>query len=433
VRYFLADTQGSTRLLSDATGAITSSYDYSAFGETLSTNAETAYLYTSQQYDAATAMYSLRARYYAPGAGRFVSRDVWPVDYGDPWELNRYGYVGNNPGNYSDPTGWEAGASIAVRAGFVLKASAIAIVGIAVIAVLVREIRHLYLLGQADEQGNGPQLPGPSSGSATPLPLPGASKLPSATLAAQKQAAKANKCTTWPTGNNKTLVERLCNLYYNGQPTPISLQNMWSNQQDVYNYFIQSKKYICSGVTLSVPQCRQRIADIMAWIWFNGGDVGQRAVEGFALGLVQHPFTEVKFAPGGTKAGNSGWFGGGILTFDSKYETSPIDFNLGLVFVHEMEHYYYDKNYTGTRLGEAFAYLAGYLFGIETGVTFDTTTIDPTYQFGLVYTGEEASHGSDLGTDASYARYFSRHYIESTLGPMAGGNSHPDESKLPLY
>jgi RHS repeat-associated protein len=105
VRYFLADQQGSTRLLSDAAGTITSSYDYSAFGETLSTNAETAYLYTGQQYDAATAMYSLRARYYAPGAGRFVSRDVWPVDYGDPWELNRYGYVGNNPGNYSDPSG----------------------------------------------------------------------------------------------------------------------------------------------------------------------------------------------------------------------------------------------------------------------------------------------------------------------------------------
>jgi hypothetical protein len=33
---------------------------------------------------------------------------VWPVDYGDPWELNRYGYVGGNPGNYSDPTGWTA-------------------------------------------------------------------------------------------------------------------------------------------------------------------------------------------------------------------------------------------------------------------------------------------------------------------------------------
>jgi hypothetical protein len=30
------------------------------------------------------------------------------VDYGDPWELNRYGYTGGNPGNYSDPTGWNA-------------------------------------------------------------------------------------------------------------------------------------------------------------------------------------------------------------------------------------------------------------------------------------------------------------------------------------
>jgi RHS repeat-associated protein len=110
VRYFLADQQGSTRLLSDETGAITSSYDYSAFGETLSTNAETAYLYTGQQYDAATAMYSLRARYYAPGAGRFVSRDVWPVDYGDPWELNRYGYTANNPVRWADPSGWQVAA-----------------------------------------------------------------------------------------------------------------------------------------------------------------------------------------------------------------------------------------------------------------------------------------------------------------------------------
>jgi RHS repeat-associated protein len=73
---------------------------------TLSTNAETAYLYTGQQYDAATAMYSLRARYYAPGAGRFVSRDVWPVDYGDPWELNRYGYTAGNPVRWTDSSGF---------------------------------------------------------------------------------------------------------------------------------------------------------------------------------------------------------------------------------------------------------------------------------------------------------------------------------------
>jgi hypothetical protein len=40
--------------------------------------------------------------------GRFVSRDTYPINFGDPWELNRYGYVGGNPGNYSDPTGWNA-------------------------------------------------------------------------------------------------------------------------------------------------------------------------------------------------------------------------------------------------------------------------------------------------------------------------------------
>jgi RHS repeat-associated protein len=116
VRYFLADQQGSTRLLSDAAGAITSSYDYSAFGElTDSPSVETKYLYTGQQYDAATEMYSLRARYYNPAGGRFLSRDPYPINFGDPWELNRYGYAGGNPVRWTDPTGWATTVSTGAR------------------------------------------------------------------------------------------------------------------------------------------------------------------------------------------------------------------------------------------------------------------------------------------------------------------------------
>jgi len=33
------------------------------------------YLYTGQQFDALTGLYSLRARYYDPALGRFLSRD----------------------------------------------------------------------------------------------------------------------------------------------------------------------------------------------------------------------------------------------------------------------------------------------------------------------------------------------------------------------
>ncbi|MDX1992375.1 MAG: RHS repeat-associated core domain-containing protein [bacterium] len=47
-------------------------FDYTAFGDLLSTGTPTTdYLYTGQQFDAATGLYSLRARYYDPGTGRF--------------------------------------------------------------------------------------------------------------------------------------------------------------------------------------------------------------------------------------------------------------------------------------------------------------------------------------------------------------------------
>ncbi|NJL92742.1 MAG: RHS repeat-associated core domain-containing protein [Anaerolineae bacterium] len=105
--YYLPDGQHSTRLLTDAAGTITDSYAYTAFGDLYAQTGTTPnrYLYTGQQFDALTGQYSLRARFYAPGAGRFLSRDVYPVNFRNPVELNRYGYVAGNPVNAWDPTG----------------------------------------------------------------------------------------------------------------------------------------------------------------------------------------------------------------------------------------------------------------------------------------------------------------------------------------
>jgi RHS repeat-associated protein len=105
--YYLADGQGSTRALADSAGSLTDSYLYDAFGTTRAAQGTSAnkYLYTGQQQDAGTGLYSLRARYYSPGVGRFLSRDTWTVDTDNPVELMRYGYVAGNPVNASDPSG----------------------------------------------------------------------------------------------------------------------------------------------------------------------------------------------------------------------------------------------------------------------------------------------------------------------------------------
>ncbi|HEU0291248.1 MAG TPA: RHS repeat-associated core domain-containing protein [Anaerolineales bacterium] len=64
-----------------------------------------SYLYTGQQFDSLTGLYSLRARYYNPALGRFLSQDTYPVNFSNPVELNRYVYTANNPIHGMDPSG----------------------------------------------------------------------------------------------------------------------------------------------------------------------------------------------------------------------------------------------------------------------------------------------------------------------------------------
>ncbi|KAB2892719.1 MAG: hypothetical protein F9K28_11275 [Bacteroidetes bacterium] len=86
---------------------MTDRYDYTAFGEIYAQTGTTPnnYLYTGQQYDEVTGLYSLRARYYDPSDGRFLSRDPYPCPLCSPQEYNRYIYTANNPVNFSDPSG----------------------------------------------------------------------------------------------------------------------------------------------------------------------------------------------------------------------------------------------------------------------------------------------------------------------------------------
>jgi len=86
---------------------VTDSYIYEAFGSLVASSGttETVYGFTGEQFDDEVGLQYLRARYYDPEVGRFVSRDP---DLGLVWfpqTLNRYVYVSNDPINNTDPIG----------------------------------------------------------------------------------------------------------------------------------------------------------------------------------------------------------------------------------------------------------------------------------------------------------------------------------------
>jgi RHS repeat-associated protein len=60
-------------------------------------------LYTGREYETETGLYYMRARYYSPETGRFISRD--PIDVRD--DVNLYSYVGNNGVMFVDRFGRE--------------------------------------------------------------------------------------------------------------------------------------------------------------------------------------------------------------------------------------------------------------------------------------------------------------------------------------
>jgi RHS repeat-associated protein len=106
MRYLLADALGSVRLATDAGGEVVAEYAYDAFGNELTGAGLTGerFRYTGQWADAGGLTF-LRARFYEPESGRFLSVD--PVE-GEPrstQSLNRYAYCENRSTAATDPSG----------------------------------------------------------------------------------------------------------------------------------------------------------------------------------------------------------------------------------------------------------------------------------------------------------------------------------------
>jgi RHS repeat-associated protein len=107
VLYYHSDHLGSNRLVTNNTGTKVEEIHYYPFGATQSDTGSLSvnHKYTSQEYDAETGLYYYNARYYNPILGRFISPDTIVPNPANPQDLNRYSYVGNNPLNYTDPSG----------------------------------------------------------------------------------------------------------------------------------------------------------------------------------------------------------------------------------------------------------------------------------------------------------------------------------------
>jgi RHS repeat-associated protein len=98
---------GNVRFLSNAAGAVTDTYEYDAFGNQIYRSGTTPnnFLYRGEQFDSDLGLYYLRARYYNPATGRFLSRDPEEGVSTDPASLHKYLYVGGDPVNWIDPRG----------------------------------------------------------------------------------------------------------------------------------------------------------------------------------------------------------------------------------------------------------------------------------------------------------------------------------------
>lgn len=102
VRWFHQNQLGSTISLTNAAGATVQSYAYDAYGQRTGAipTVENPFRYAGQYTDEKTGFQYLRARYYDPATGQFLSRD--PLEDST---LQPYSYADNNPTNATDPTG----------------------------------------------------------------------------------------------------------------------------------------------------------------------------------------------------------------------------------------------------------------------------------------------------------------------------------------
>ena len=120
--FYHTDSIGSIATLTNSSGSVACSYSYDSFGRTQPCSGViNPFGFAGREYDSESALYYMRARYYDPATGRFITPDPWNLMgrlmlaqhhqpealYAQkaPQELNVYSYAINNPLVFRDPSG----------------------------------------------------------------------------------------------------------------------------------------------------------------------------------------------------------------------------------------------------------------------------------------------------------------------------------------
>lgn len=105
--YYVTDMHGNVVQLLDESGNVTKTYEYDSFGNEVKPEKkdENPYRYCGEYYDKETEEVYLRARYYEPSVGRFITRDTYTGESDEPLSLHLYTYCANDGVNAWDPSG----------------------------------------------------------------------------------------------------------------------------------------------------------------------------------------------------------------------------------------------------------------------------------------------------------------------------------------
>ncbi len=108
---YTKDIRESTVNIVEADGSSQVTYSYDDYGETTVHQKDpekpfyNEICYTAGVYDETTGLYNLRARYYDPADGSFLTQDTYRGSRSRTETLNLYTYGAGNPIKYTDPSG----------------------------------------------------------------------------------------------------------------------------------------------------------------------------------------------------------------------------------------------------------------------------------------------------------------------------------------